>query len=111
MFSPIRPSSKLVEYLLVATLGLIGLTGLYAATVYFSHQSDKQTLAMEHPFQAGLEEIAQIELMPEDLKTAGLPPVECPTRGQGLGDLNGSAAAVLVDTQRSVGRRASVFSD
>ena len=73
MFSPIRPSSKLVEYLLVATLGLIGLTGLYAATVYFSHQSDKQTLAMEHPFQAGLEEIAQIELMPEDLKTAGLP--------------------------------------
>ena len=62
-----RPSSKLIEFLLLATLGLVGISGMFVIAAYFVGQDDDRTLAMEHPLQVGLQEMAEIQSAPEDL--------------------------------------------
>lgn len=68
-----RPSSKLIEFLLLATLGLVGISGMFVIAAYFVGQDDDRTLAMEHPLQVGLQEMAEIQSAPEDLIIAGHP--------------------------------------
>lgn len=69
----IRPSPKVLEILLLATLGVVGASGLFALGHYFVSKADIRTVAMEHPLQIGLQDLAATDLAPEVLVITDFP--------------------------------------